>query len=139
MLVCFDCNDVYDKEKTYFNREIRDWNQCPKTICNGALEEIDELMIPTIIELNRKGYVTRSCCSGHLYDSCPQVFIMFGNDYAPVTAPKGFSLKIGRYGIIVEVEKKLEKIEDDFILYQRILELNKILYQWSLSLDEIIY
>ncbi|XMB85886.1 hypothetical protein RJG79_10825 [Mycoplasmatota bacterium WC44] len=139
MLVCFDCHDVFDKEKTYYNRVMRDWNQCPRTICNGALEEIDELMIPTIISLNKKGYITLHCCSGHMFDGCPQVYIKFDNDNAPVIPPDGFSLKSDKYGTTVETVTSLSNIEDDYELYEKIVDLSKILYQWSLSLDENIY
>lgn len=31
--------------------------------------EVDELIAPAIIELNKKGYITKFCCSGHIY-SC---------------------------------------------------------------------
>lgn len=33
---------------------------------NMKLVEIDELLIPTIFLLNRKGYITEFCCSGHI-------------------------------------------------------------------------
>lgn len=63
--VCMDCYEVYDMELKY----------CPKATCGGTeVVEIDDLMMPIIIELNQKGYCTDYCCSGHSYNySAPYV------------------------------------------------------------------
>ena len=41
---------------------------CPKSSCNGAIIELDELMIPAIQRLNNIGFDTAFCCSGHMYE-----------------------------------------------------------------------
>ena len=45
----------------------RSFMYCPSALCNAhrELATIDELMIKPIVSLNKKGYRTRYCCSGH--------------------------------------------------------------------------
>ena len=63
--VCLECGEIYTEKMA----------RCPKASCYGRVVEIDELMIPTIIALNDKGYVTDFCCSGHFYDrNVPYIF-----------------------------------------------------------------
>jgi len=45
--------------------------------CGGLLVQIDEMMLPTISLLNKKGYRTRFCCSGHVYDDFIHPFLLF--------------------------------------------------------------
>lgn len=65
--LCLDCFEVYDILLKY----------CPKKSCQGKMVEVDELMLPTIILLNQKGYITEYCCSGHINDCYP--YILFDN------------------------------------------------------------
>lgn len=65
--LCLDCYETY---KT-------DLSNCPKTSCNGHIVEIDELMLPIIMLLNQKGYITEHCCSGHIYDDCCYPYVIF--------------------------------------------------------------
>jgi hypothetical protein len=51
-----DCYEIYDNQKLA---------QCPKSTCAGKVVDIDELMIPAIVTLNKKGYHTSGCCSSH--------------------------------------------------------------------------
>ena len=37
--------------------------------------EVDEVIAPVICELNRKGYKTRACCSGHPFDYLDEAFV----------------------------------------------------------------
>lgn len=61
MLICLQC------ERFCFD----DASGCGLPRC-GLPEcefvDIDELAIPWIIELNKKGYKTQFCCSGHIYE-----------------------------------------------------------------------
>ena len=69
--VCLECNEIY----------VDKMERCPKASCGyGPVVEIDELMIPTIIALNDKGYETSYCCSGHFYDKCSAPYIAFSCD-----------------------------------------------------------
>ena len=38
------------------------------TRIKGPVVEIDEMIAPAISELNKKGFTTHSCCSGHIAD-----------------------------------------------------------------------
>ena len=61
--VCTRCWEIYDH---WYKYDKNGRNYCPKSGCMGPVEEIDELMLPIIIMLNKKGYRTDFCCSGHL-------------------------------------------------------------------------
>lgn len=69
-LFCPDCLNVY-----YANQIVPTYSDdgkymrmaCPNAMCENdyGLAGIDELMIEPIVKLNRKGYRTQFCCSGH--------------------------------------------------------------------------
>ena len=65
--ICTACGSVYDSELISNRYKDRDYNPCPRSECNGHIFECDELMIPAIMELNKKGYNTDCCCSGHMW------------------------------------------------------------------------
>ena len=66
--LCLDCYEVYRMGLPY----------CPKATCNGdTIIEVDELMLPTILLLNQKGYCTEYCCSGHAYEGYYSPYIVF--------------------------------------------------------------
>ena len=68
--VCMECYEVYRTNLGY----------CPKVSCYGSeVVEIDDLMLPIIIELNQKGYCTDYCCSGHAYVDNNAPYILFSN------------------------------------------------------------
>lgn len=108
--------------------------KCESEVCGCDIVEIDELMVPTILELNEKGYKTRFCCSGHVY-SASSIHIMFEGFLAREiknNLPEGFAF----------VESKLDSfiIRHEFVTedkYNEILEYNKILRDWSVNLDYI--
>ena len=101
-LFCPYCNNVY------FASQIRPVYDCgePRQICPSAscdpvteLVAIDELMIKPIVNLNKKGYRTDFCCSGHetrdIYSK--HGYIMFHSGVSPTTAPEGWNLEKGGY------------------------------------------
>ena len=57
MFLCTMCWETYDRDLSY----------CPKKSCDGDVVEIDDDLVPVIVELNEKGYITEYCCSGHAY------------------------------------------------------------------------
>ena len=81
MLLCLNCYKVYN-QKTIKN------NMCKVKECYGDVAEIDELFVPMIAELNRKGYRTRYCCSGHYVDEYSSIFLFFAEDYVFSSLPK---------------------------------------------------
>jgi hypothetical protein len=56
--ICQECFEIYGN----FTKR----NVCPKVMCGEDLIEVDDLLIPVIINLNRKHYKTIYCCSGHI-------------------------------------------------------------------------
>lgn len=58
-------------QRSYEITVLRGNIACPK--CEGNLVEIDDLLAPTILLLNHKGYKTQYCCSGHLCLDQPRV------------------------------------------------------------------
>lgn len=52
-------------EECFEQRNIKKRNGLFCKICGGCLVEVDENFIEPIIMLNKKGYYTKFCCSGH--------------------------------------------------------------------------
>lgn len=119
------------------------------------LFECDELMAPTIQILNRLGFATQSCCSGHIYDfkhpknSTPKwmestCYIMFKDTFNDLEdkgfqIPKGFEvldpadyLEPWDYDWGFIMQKEYDEKENK--LFQ-ILETVKDLYNWACSLE----
>lgn len=86
MLLCLKCYKVY-------NQKTIKYDTCKVKNCNGNVVEIDELFVPVIAELYRKGYRTRACCSSH-YDSrssnAYSSYIYFVNEYIFPNLPEGY-------------------------------------------------
>ena len=83
MLLCLNCYKIYN-QKTIKN------NICKVKECYGDVVEVDELFVPVIAELNRKGYRTRYCCSGHYADEYSSSYIFFAEDYVFPSLPKSY-------------------------------------------------
>lgn len=66
-LICPECGSIYradlidTKQMEYYSMP------CPRTDCCGYIFECDELLIPAMLELNRKGYHARFCCAGQAF------------------------------------------------------------------------
>lgn len=83
--MCSSCFQAYKSDCIQTNKLGNAW--CPNVECNGnMLFEIDELMIKPIQILNKKGYKTKYCCSGHSYEKYPSPYIMF--NFIPSYCPK---------------------------------------------------
>ena len=88
MHVCMSCYEVYD------DFYARQFEFCPKAECfGGEVVPIDELMIPAIIELNKKGYYTEFCCSGHVYDVSAGGYIKFAEGIDLGNHPIGWEIE----------------------------------------------
>ena len=135
MYICLNCYEVYDNHLK-FDR-ISEYNFCPKSSCDGNVIEVDELFIPVIIELNKKGYNTSSCCSAHTYNSYINSYIMFDEDVKLSSLPKGYKYdkdiyphvnwdKVGRNGMDC-IRKVFDKSNKDNI------ELSKEIYENAIN------
>lgn len=103
---------------------------CWKDKCEcerGEYVEIDDEMVDIIVELNRKGYVTRNCCAGHMeyFDGIPQpmnTYVQFHTVYPMPELPKEFILEKQETedgivtGIMRSVELEFDKDNGYFFL-----------------------
>jgi hypothetical protein len=87
--VCLDCFEIY-KEESLQSDKVNNFQYCPKHSCIGEVVEIDELMLPVIIELNKKNYYTKYCCAGHYYDRSPNSYIFFEDCVKLPSLPEGY-------------------------------------------------
>ena len=93
-LLCMKCFQIYKKIL----------GGCPLSYCNGNIREIDELLLSTIIVLNRdKGLYTSHSCASHeyhmIYDIDPgttygskEVYISFDEFTTIPSIPEGFEI-----------------------------------------------
>ena len=79
LLWCPDCDSIYDTTLSALDEKdiIKGFDRCPKPGCVGDLVHIDELMLPIIRTLNKKGYLTKFCCSGHVNEEYSYPYISF--------------------------------------------------------------
>ena len=94
-LFCPVCFNVY-----FANQITPTWEYgkqflyCPSAMCSGHRElvTIDELMIKPIVKLNKKGYRTLYCCSGHEMREKEdrEGYIMFDDGYKFPSLPEGW-------------------------------------------------
>ena len=131
MLVCLKCFEVY-VQNTLIKKEsvVTDsYCLCPKVNCLGEVVELDELITPTIIELNKKGYYTKFCCSGHWYQNKPNTYIYFLDNCLPDIVPEGF--------IVQEKSIIRSRFEDSNYdsKFDFVIDMNKRLYEWAKKLE----
>jgi len=72
--ICSHCLHMFD--------EVTLPEYCPLVDCSdGYLIDIDDLFVDVIKKFWEREISTRFCCSGHLYKSCFQPYIMFDGVY----------------------------------------------------------
>lgn len=131
MHVCMECFEIYDKR---FLNDRYDEIPCPKEDCSGDVVELDELIAPTIILLNEKGYCTKFCCSGHWYSHSSTVYIFFFDDCVPPYIPKSFKWDDYREPINTMRARYDEKSDES--KYDFVVRMNKELFEWAINLPE---
>jgi hypothetical protein len=126
-----------------------DWTHCFDS-CKEYIS-IDPMLEDTIRILNRKGYKTNFCCSGHL-DYTPQmgisVYISFEKHIQLPSIPKGFTFQKECNNIFIIpkcFKTRVINIKDnDFINIFKVIRrslviyiLNKRLYNWATKLPDL--
>jgi hypothetical protein len=131
MHVCMSCYEFYDGK--FLNQEYSEIF-CPKSNCHSEVIELDELIAPTIILLNQKGYFTKFCCAGHWYEPSSTPYIYFHEEYIPDTIPISFTWD--------DHKDRMDTIRARYVhnenetKYDFVTRVNKELYEWALSLPE---
>lgn len=126
MLFCLKCQTIFDNLR--YKREL-EYQICPIVNCYGKIVEVDELITPTIMLLNKKKYYTDYCCSGHWYDSSNNIYISFNEDIKLPFYPDGFSVEnnIGKVVLRKWLNDKRYNTQSKINLIHKY---NKILYKW---------
>jgi len=77
--LCLKCMKIYDNESLAPSKSPY-YKVCPDLYCdNREMFEIDENMIPIIIKLNDKGFKTKFCCSGHVFEPL-DIYVKFDDN-----------------------------------------------------------
>jgi hypothetical protein len=133
MLICEVCWEPYRGN----NHHLQDGDPCPRRECAGTIWDIDEMLLPTIILLNEKGYATSQCCSGHFHSKTYAFgYISFGHYIeAPclgIMPSDKFQLEEGdRTGVVIRW--RLHSA-DQYELHGKILETSIELLNWAIGL-----
>lgn len=86
--------------------------------------EIDELLLQDLessmvkVELNRKGYKAKHCCSGHISEPVSAAYIAVDSNADCATIPEGFKMKEENEKIVLRSEsltKRLGKKPNDIL------------------------
>lgn len=130
---CKDCDGVFKLSDEY----LKNNGECPKVGCWGELVEVDELMLPIIRILNRKGYETQYCCSGHVNDSSNMAYICFQAGANPLG--DGLTMKQMVEQLGLDGTRKLLKgcWEESMELYNKIK--NTLPRPWVMELPGAYY
>jgi len=141
-LVCFKCYTVFN------GRKLGNLSQCPNVLCGvGELHQIDELLIPAIIALNKKGYETKLSCSTHILrdtlDKLPfkqygsdTIYIQFKGDRGIIlpSAPEGFDITIFKNSGVIDLRSKSYEGSSIIELQRYTFSLITQLSEWADSL-----
>lgn len=130
VVLCPCCGTLYD---SFF---VRSGSPCPRKDCAcDEVFEVDDLMVYPIKELNEKGWATKYCCSGHVYDDFMYAYIMFYPESVPDSLPTGWHRDGNciRYGNM-ELNNKWARMNEKERL-EVVSEAMSSLYSWADSLD----
>lgn len=114
---------------------FREVDDCRCKTYSYYLVQVDKLLIPIVRTLNRKGYTTSACCSGHLKDNhCRKIYIAFKEDHNFGTnIPEGSSYS--KSGRSVNYDWKFELSEEELKNYQ--LDCIKKIEEWAEKLPPL--
>ena len=116
--------------------------KCADKKCNGSMIEIDELFLISISILNKKGYRTTFCCSGHplehktIYNHS---YISFDSNILLPNLPVGFKydedIDCNINGDIV-IRKFFSDLNNDSKITKELLITAKDVLEWAESLPD---
>lgn len=81
--VDYESKKIHRNEFTYICPHCyREIDECRCLVYPYYLVQIDTLIVPIIRTLNKKGYITSACCSGHIYKNhCTNIHIAFRDEH----------------------------------------------------------
>jgi hypothetical protein len=139
------------KKMACMHKETFDIYHNEYNILYDGYVEIDELIAPSIQILNRKGYKTRHCCSGHsltewLFNegeakyrksrTAPDSYISFEEGITLPILPPGFAIDDSENRWLVIRKFDYAYYYSDIELSRLILEAMEQLYEWALDLPD---
>jgi hypothetical protein len=141
---CTSCFKGYELHEIDVNKKQYDTN-ISKCKCGGVICEMDRLILPTIQELNIKGYKTNYCCSGHLNSEFYGTYICFeGSIPSEMKIPSFMYSKkfkaIPEHGVGASESIYLNYDVDELPAEKAMLKLvqiNKDLLEWAKALPSI--
>lgn len=118
--------------------------------CNHDFVEIDDMLIETILILNRKGYKTKACCQGHLYEGvnlgyiCFELPIFISNKYKQLPefthSTDSSIIEATPYVLlpntIDELYDNIKNINKSMIIYNNICKFCSSVLKWAYELPE---
>ena len=132
MLICTTCWEIYAGNTGI----IVDGHPCPKRECMGQVADIDELLLPSIVLLNAKGYWTKCCCSGHFHSgTSDSAYILFEKTVKEEHfggLPKGFTYEAGNQNLVC-IRRQLRG-KDQFDLHRKAVEASIDVLEWARSI-----
>lgn len=135
MHFCLECGEAY--EVAFLpNSDAYDEITCPRVHCvGGDVVKLDEMIAPSIILLNQKGYFTKYCCSGHWYKASS--YIYFEEGFRPEKElPKPFVWEYVNKEKGYNIMRAECEVKDETIFaYNWVYETNKDLFKWVNSLE----
>jgi gamma-glutamylcyclotransferase (GGCT)/AIG2-like uncharacterized protein YtfP len=128
-MVCMKCLTTYKEGETF----------CRK--CLRELNDIDTPMLDIIFDLNKKGYKTQFCCSGHPTASLYSAYFIVSGSINGIDAPDGFSSKYkdNRTTVTSLVVKK-EKVKLSTVELEELTKRNlSSLREWVKEPPDVIH
>jgi hypothetical protein len=144
--VCLKCEAAHP----YYHDPRFDPKECPS--CENGLIEIDDMMVPTIFELNRKGYETQYCCSGHVAQDYVQTYILFDDSVMKFVNLEKFTKGLDPQLSFYELGSR--RLRDERLPYDnrytleyrtkslgypermvKVPEINRRIYEWACGLE----
>lgn len=99
--------------------------------CNHDFVEIDDMLIETILILNRKGYKTKACCQGHIYEGCNLGYISFKLPIFIKYKNPEFTYVESSYSCVLEAKSIDELPKTSDILFNNITKQDNVIMLYN--------
>ena len=132
--MCTQCFKVYPSYLLVPDYDFYQVALCNDKKCRGSVCEVDDLLLPAISILNKKGYHTNYCCSGHLYGDNGKIrfYVYFKEGCLPPNIPKLFNACANTFSekLVIRCKDDEFKGKSGIERYKQILDINLAFYKW---------